>query len=390
VIPRRRVLASILVAGRFVAAGAVLARLARAARRVAPVAPVGVVTDHPPPSDVETASCKQIDVVVPARDEALRIAPLLAGVVGAPGVREVIVVDDASTDDTAEVARRAGARVVTGSAIPLGWTGKAWALQQGVLAATTEWVVMLDSDTRPDPRLPASIVARAAAEDLDVLSVAGRFECPTLGLRWLHPAMLTTLVYRFGPPGWAVPRRANRLLANGQCMAVRRAAFVAGGGMAPAAGHIVEDVAIARHIAGAGGRVAFLDASSLLSVRMHETLADAWSSWGRSLALPGVDSRWRQVLHVAELTIAMVLPLPRLAIGRGDVLDVVLVLTRWGTLVGTVEAYEQHGLAYWCSPLADGVAVAALVRGMVTRRRTWRGRVYAGARPGSPARTAPR
>ena len=146
-----------------------------------------------------------ISVVIPARDEAGRIGPLLELIVGAPGVQEVIVVDDQSSDGTAEVAARRGARVVAGEPLPDGWAGKAWALQQGFLAATTDWVVTLDADTRPDPLLPTALVARARADGLDLVTVAGRFDCPTAPSRWLHAAMLTSLVYRFGPPGWAGP-----------------------------------------------------------------------------------------------------------------------------------------------------------------------------------------
>jgi dolichol-phosphate mannosyltransferase len=80
---------------------------------------------------------QSISVVVPARDEAARIGPLLEAIVGAPGVAEVIVVDDQSSDGTADLARAAGARVVEPARpLPDGWAGKAWALQQGIEAAT--------------------------------------------------------------------------------------------------------------------------------------------------------------------------------------------------------------------------------------------------------------
>lgn len=351
---------------RVVAAVVALARLARAARAEPPVRP----TFTPAP-----AATGGISVVIPARDEASRIGPLLDAVVGAPGVTEVIVVDDGSTDTTADVARAAGAQVVTGRPLPDGWAGKAWALQQGIEAADGGWVVALDADTRPSPELPAAAVARAAADGSDLLTLAGGFECPTAPLRWFHPAMLTTLVYRFGPPG--VPaRRADRVMANGQCTVLPRDRFLADGGLTPVAGNPVEDVALARHLAGAGRSVAFLDATELLTVRMYETFAEAWRGWGRSLSLPGVEPTARQIADLAVVLLAQALPLPRLVAGRGDALDLVLVTARLGTLAGTARAYRPVGPEYWLSPCADLPAVAAMVSGMLTRRQTWRGRVY--------------
>jgi dolichol-phosphate mannosyltransferase len=354
-------LASIVV--RATAGVVAVGRIARAATVAAPV--------RPTLTPMET-----IGVVIPARDEAGRIGPLLDAIVGAPGVAEVIVVDDQSTDATAHIARTAGATVIAGAPLPDGWAGKAWALQQGIAAATSDWVVTLDADTRPDPRLPTALVARAIGERLDLLTVGGRFECPTPASRWLHPAMLTTLVYRFGPPG-APTTRPDRMMANGQCMAFPRAPFLAAGGMELVRREVVEDLALARRMATDGRRVGFLDAGEMLSVRMFESFRDAWTGWGRSLALPGVEPRRRQLVDLAVIVLAQVLPIPRLLLGRGDVIDVVLAVTRLGTLAGTRRAYERNDAAYWLSPLADPLAAVAIARGIARRgRQTWRGRSY--------------
>jgi dolichol-phosphate mannosyltransferase len=354
------------------AAGVALVRIARAARRRPPLrtgAPFDVDAEGP-----------TISVVVPARDEAARIGPLLDAVRAAPGVTEVVVVDDESSDGTAAIAAAAGARVIAGAPLPAGWAGKAWALQQGIEAATGEWVVTLDADTRPSPELPRALVARAVADGLDAVSVGGRFECPTPGVAWLHPAMLTTLVYRFGPAGFAGRVAPHRQLANGQCMAFRRADLLAVGGMAPVAGEVVEDVALARHLAGLGWDVAMLDGAELLTTRMFDDLGDTWRGWGRSLALPGVEPVWRQLGDLAVLLVAQALPLPRLLTRRGDLLDVVLLVARLGTLGGTAQAYERPGRTYWLSPLADLPATAALAAGIIRpllgRRHVWRGRRY--------------
>lgn len=364
-----RMLRRIALVVRIVAAVTAIARIAQAARRRPPLA--AVVATRPGGQDEA-----RISVVVPARDEARRIGPLLDAIVGAPGVLEVLVVDDESTDDTAAIAIAAGATVVPGTALPHGWAGKAWAIQQGVQRAKGDWVVTLDSDTRPSPDLPLALVDRAEADGLRFVTVGGRFQCPTPGAQWLHPAMLTTLVYRFGPAGRAGHVAPHRQLANGQCMAFPRQAFLHADGMLPVAAEVVEDVALARHLAGRGWSVAMLDGPDLLTTRMYESLGETFTGWGRSLALPGVEPAWRQAVDLAVVLVAQALPLPRLLLRKGDALDVVLLLVRFGTLAGTAQAYERPRAAYWLSPLADLPAVGALAAGAIRRRQTWRGRSY--------------
>lgn len=344
------------------AAGArAISWLARAARRRPPLAVAPTVQ-------------ASISVVIPAREEAARIGPLLEVVVGAPGVAEVVVVDDESTDATAQVASGAGARVVPGRPLPLGWVGKAWALQQGIEAASGEWVVTLDADTRPSRQLPTALVARCVADGLNLATVAGRFECPTAPLRWLHPAMLTTLLYRAAPPGALAAGPVHRRMGNGQCMAIHRPTILDAGGLRAVGHHAVEDVALVRAMATAGFDVGFLDGAALLNVRMYEDARHAWFGWGRSLALPGVDSAVRRVIDLAVVAIAEVWPPLRLVVRRADALDLVLIAVRLGTLAGTARAYRPRGCAYWLSPLADPLALPVLIAAIVRPRREWRGR----------------
>ncbi|MFK8025586.1 MAG: hypothetical protein AB8G26_16625, partial [Ilumatobacter sp.] len=85
----------------------------------------------------------------------------------------------------------------------------------------------------------------------------------------------------------------------------------------------------------------------------------------------------RQLIDLVVVALTQALPLPRLLIGRGDIVDAVLAATRLGTLVGTRTAYDRTDVAYWLSPSADLVSVAAIFRGIVRRRtHTWRGRTY--------------
>ena len=359
----RTILRTVSIGLRLGAGAVAVTRLAKAATVAPPVRPT-------------VTPLRSIGVVIPARDEATRLGPLLDAIVGAPGVGEVIVVDDQSSDATAAIARRAGATVVAGTPLPDGWAGKAWALQQGIEASRSDWVVTLDADTRPSPQLPRALVARATGDRFDLLTVGGRFDLPSRGSRWLHASMLTTLVYRFGPPG--VPsHRPDRTMANGQCMAFERRRFVTAGAMGLVRSEVVEDIALARHLADLGWRVGFLDAADVLDVRMFESFGDVWSGWGRSLALPGVEPVGRQLLDLAVVVLAQVLPIPRLIGQRGDAVDVALAALRLGTLAGTRRAYTRADAAYWLSPLADPLAALAIARGIARRgRQTWRGRSY--------------
>jgi dolichol-phosphate mannosyltransferase len=362
----RRVARWLFLALRLAAAIGALRQLVRAGRTVAPI---DAASNAPAPSGGVT-------VVIPARNEALRIRPCLERLRADPGIHEVIVVDDHSEDGTADVARALGARVISASALPKGWAGKCWALQQGIEVASTEWVVTLDADTQPTPGLVAALVARATKDGFGFLTVAGRFRCPTWLLQVLHPSLLTTLVYRYGPPGAASPGVPKRMMANGQCMTLRRVEFLAAGGFHPVAASLVEDVALARSLASRGWSVGFLDAGPALTVAMHADAKDAWRGWGRSLPLGGVASKREQAEGLGVVWLVQALPLVRLLSGRGDLLDGVMSLARLGTLAGTRRAYEQPSPAYWLSPLADIPVALRLTQSTLRPERTWRGRTY--------------
>lgn len=319
---------------------------------------------------------ERLTVVVPARNEADRIRPLLSALRGAAGVVEVIVVDDGSDDDTALVAAHGGARVVAGTSPPAGWTGKTWALHQGLSAATTDWVVTIDADVAPDPELPSAMVRRARVDGLDLLSVAGRSELADAPARWLHAAMLAQLVYRFGSPG------TSRRVANGQCTAGRRE--VLSSALDVVRGELVEDVALIRHLTERGRTVDFLDAGELMVVRPYGSATDVFAGWGRSLGLPGIERWWRQAVELGIAAATVPLPSLRVLARRGDVVDVAALMIRLGTLVGMRRAYVTRGPAYWASPLADGVALVATAWGLLNPSPTWSGRRV--GRPTRPAR----
>ena len=351
----------------FLVAQAVCGALAlvRLARGRDLAAPLGVGAPRPQGA---------VSVVIPARDEVERIGPCLEGLARDRDVGEVIVVvdeDDLSGTDVA--AESGGARVVRALALPAGWIGKPWALQVGLEAASGQWLVTLDADTRPAAGLVAALVAEL--EHADLVTAGVRFTCDTAGERLLHPAMLATLVYRFGPVGAGQPR-ASRTVANGQCLAMRRDAIVAAGGFARERGFMTDEIALVRSLAADGWRIAFLDGADLIGVDMHSDAREVWREWGRSLSMGDVTPRASQALDLAVIWLAMTAPLVRVLRGRATPLDWLLACVRVALLGPLRRVYERRGAPFWLSPLADPLAATRLTLSTLRPVRTWRGRTY--------------
>ncbi len=354
------------------ATAVVLARLARGRSRREPLQ----AGTSPPPT-------RTISVVVPARDEAERIGPCLAGLREDPDVGELLVVDDCSSDATADVAREGGARVLDGAPLPDGWCGKPWALEQGLHATSGDIVVFLDADARPRPGLVRELAA--LLDEVDFVTAGPRFHCAGYGERLLHPQMAVTIPYRTGPGdavGWQPA--AGRAIANGQCIAMRRDTLLAAGGWARVSANMTEDVALARALRGDGLTMAFVDACDLLEVRMYESARETWHGWSRSLMAPDATSPRIQAESLAILWLTMALPLPRLLARRGTKLDVLLLAVRLAMQGALARTYRPRGVPFWIGPLADTAVMSRLTWSAIRPERSWRGRTYA------RARTAPR
>jgi dolichol-phosphate mannosyltransferase len=339
---------------------------------------------------------ERIGVILPVLDEARRVGPCLDGLLAqGPEVAEILVVDTGSTDGTQALVasyrqRDTRVRLVDASPIPDGWNGKAWGLERGLRQLDTAcgWALTVDADTRPAPGLARALLAHAAQmaqTNEAAFSVATRQEISGAGEGLLHPALLTTLVYRFGPPGRTVSR-VSQTQANGQCCLFRRAALEAVGGFAAVRASICEDVTIARLLVSEGASVGFYDAGDLMRVRMYEGWRETWRNWTRSLPMRDRFFGVAGVVGLLEVTFAQALaPLTLLALlatwrplapTRAALLAVTLTLTalRVGTLFGVARAYTRRPWTFWLSPLADLPVALQLWLSALRRRHIWRGR----------------
>jgi hopene-associated glycosyltransferase HpnB len=195
--------------------------------------------------------------VVPARDEADVIARSIASLLAQdyPGSFRVILVDDQSSDDTASVARALGDKrleIISGVAHPRGWTGKLFAVSQGVERAnTSDYLWLTDADISHTPDNLRRLVARAEANRFVLTSLMAKLRCDSFAERFLIPAFVFFFAMLF-PFAWANDRRKPTAAAAGGCMLVNREALVRAGGIEAIRGEIIDDCALARRLKAQG------------------------------------------------------------------------------------------------------------------------------------------
>ena len=203
-----------------------------------------------------------LTVVIPARDEAATIARCVRSVLDQdyPGKLDVIVVDDNSRDGTGTIAGEAaaaiGARdrlvVLQGRPLPPGWTGKVWALKQGVDFALTQtrkpkYLVLTDADIVCAPPALRRLVSRAENGPTVLTSVVARLHCESFAERCLIPAFVFffQMIYPFA---WVNRRERATAAAAGHCMLVRSDALTRVGGIESIRDALIDDCALAKRL----------------------------------------------------------------------------------------------------------------------------------------------
>jgi 4,4'-diaponeurosporenoate glycosyltransferase len=248
----------------------------------------------PTPDPTREAPAPKISVIVPARNEEDNLSRLLPSLLGqSPAPHEILVVDDHSSDRTAEVARGLGADVLAGKDLPDGWKGKPWACQQGADASRGDWLLFLDADTEMAPGGMARIVALSSEPDR-VHSI-----CPyhRIGKPYEELSAFFNVIMILGTNAFTLRgTSAGDIGLFGQALFLSRRHYDAVGGHERAKGEVLENFHLARHFREAGIACRSYLGKGTLSMRMFPGgLRDLVAGWSKGF-VSGAGSTPRAAL----------------------------------------------------------------------------------------------
>jgi hopene-associated glycosyltransferase HpnB len=338
---------------------------------------------------VRPAAFPPVAVVVPARDEAPFIEASLRSLLAQDyaGPLRVILTDDGSGDGTGDIARAIGdARltVITGAARPAGWSGKLWAVRQGLAEAEdSELVLLTDADIVHDPAHVSSLVAQIERHGLDLVSEMVRLACDSPAERALVPAFVYffQLLYPFA---WVNDGQRGTAAAAGGTILIRQRALLRIGGVESVRGALIDDVALAAAVK-RGGRIWLGHSALARSVRPYPAAADIWRMIARTAF---VQLRYSVLLLLATIAgMGLVWVVPPLAVAFGHGAGFWCGLAAWVIMawsyLPTLSRFGRPALWAPLLPLLACFYVAATIGSAVDhflgRGVAWKGRAYQGA-----------
>ena len=229
-----------------------------------------------------------VSAIIPARNEERTIARAVTSVAEQPEVREVVVIDDQSSDGTGEILRRLAAgqpklRAFGAGPLPAGWVGKNHAASLGAQKAACDWLLFTDADALHLPGSTARALAEANSRGADLVSYSPGQEMHTWWERALIPFVFCRLSQLYSYAAINDPDSPAAAAANGQYLLIRRNVYEQIGGHAAVRDEVLEDVALARLAKSAGFRLHFAPGDQICRVRMYASFQAMWEGWSKNL-----------------------------------------------------------------------------------------------------------
>lgn len=335
------------------------------------------------------ATTPSVAVVVPARDEAPLIEATLRSLLSQDyaGPLRVILTDDNSTDGTGTIARAIGdprLTVITGALRPAGWSGKLWAVSQGVAEADdAELILLTDADIVHDPAHLSALVSKIERHGLDLVSEMVKLTCESRAERALVPAFVFffQLLYPFE---WVNDGLKATAAAAGGTILIRQRVLQRIGGIECVRGALIDDVALAVAVK-KGGRIWLGHADLARSVRPYPAVGDIWRMIARTAFVQLRYSLALLVLTTLGMALTWLVP-PALALfGHGTAFWCGLVawLMLSASYLPTLRRFGRSPLWAPFLPLVAafymGATIGSAVNHYMGRGVAWKGRAYQGS-----------
>ena len=343
----------------------------------------------------QTHPAPPIVVVIPARNEAEMLPQSLRSLLkqNYPGKFSIVIVDDHSSDNTFQVAHDLSQDtdievvIVRGETLPKGWTGKLWALEQGLRVAATlkpEYVLLTDADIFHGSTSLTTLVHQAVAQHCDLVSLMVRLRTESFWERALIPAFVFFFAKLYPFRAVNNPDRSIGAAAGG-CSLIRWAALEKIGGLASIRGALIDDCTLGQALK-RNGNIWLGLTTDTLSLRPYDSLASIWAMVSRSAY---AQLNYSPLLLVGTVFgMAVVYGMPIVGLGFGwmqrDVWVFAMALLSYGLMTWAylpiVRFYQQPS---WMSLGLPGVAVLYLLMTLDSARQSmqgkggaWKGRVY--------------
>jgi hopene-associated glycosyltransferase HpnB len=330
-------------------------------------------------------SWPSVFAVVPARNEAGTVALSVGSLVKQdyPGEFRVIVVDDHSEDGTGALAQDAGAQagaaervdILQAAALQPGWTGKLWALQQGVEKAgshAAEYFWFTDADIEHAPDTLRRLTARAESGNLDLVSLMVLLQAKSLPERLLIPAFLYFFLKLY-PPQWIADKTSKTAGAAGGCVLLKRQALEHIGGLAAIRSEVIDDCALARAVKRSGGSIWMGVTRKSVSLRAYTTFGEIRDLIARTAFTQLGYSSWLLAGTLLGMLLTYVVPVVFTFSARPVAWR--LSLATWVLMVITyLPTARFYGLSPLWAPLLPLAAVFYSYATWLSALRYWLGR----------------